>query len=304
MIKNGFVIEPYPELLPDYKICPFSEKDIFTNRALPKSDFADDYFNTRFTNKKILYTLNGREAIYIALKHYKLKKNDCVTIFTTTGNFYISNCVTKEIEKVCKWSRQIETNTKVILVNHEFGQPFEELHSLYKYNLPIIEDCAHSFFSTDIENRIGEVGDFVIFSFPKAFPIQFGGLLVSKKEIQFTSELDILSKNYLNNTISHYIPQIKEIKTKRVQNHQLAEEYFVEIGCGVRFNVNEKKIPGVFMLINDEIDLPKLKEYYYKHGVQCSVFYGENTFFLPIHQNINQTDIEYFIEILKSFNVV
>ena len=74
--------------------------------------------------------------------------------------------------------------TKVIFVNHEFGYPYHDLIRLKDYKLPIIEDCAGSFFSSDKDGSIGEVGDFVIYSFPKMFPLQVGGLLVSKHNIE------------------------------------------------------------------------------------------------------------------------
>jgi hypothetical protein len=146
MLQNGFILNPYYELLPDYKICPFSNADLIRNRSLPISNEIDDYFSSRFSNKKYTYTLNGREAINLALNHYKLQPDDIVSIFTTSGNLYISSCVTKEIEKFCKWSRVLEKNTKVLFVNHEFGYPYKHLIELKQYNLPIIEDCAHSFF--------------------------------------------------------------------------------------------------------------------------------------------------------------
>jgi hypothetical protein len=141
-----FVLNPDPYLLPCYRISPFQTKDMQHNNALAQSDLIDEYFRDRFQQRQYSYVANGRKAINIALQQYQLQKNDVVTIFTSSDNFYISSCVTKEIEKFCLWSRQIEPATKLLFINHEFGYPYKKISELKKYNLPIIEDCCHSFF--------------------------------------------------------------------------------------------------------------------------------------------------------------
>jgi len=305
MIRNGFIINPYHELLPDFKICPFSNKDLLINRALPESDSIDDYFNSRFNKNKYIYTLNGREAIYLALKSYDLQPDDIVTIFTTSGNHYISSCVTREIEKFCKWSRVLEQNTKLLFVNHEFGYPYEQLQELKKHKLPIIEDCAHSFFSEDVENSIGTVGDFVIYSFPKMFPLQIGGLLLTHLncELPESKLLEKAVKRYVKNVLSFYIPKKDKIIRKRLNNYSTLSQEFKKMGFIERFNVSDGIVPGVFMFrkAKTQIELPELKEYFYLNGIQCSVFYGEDTFYIPVNQSLNEHDLAFFVEVMKSF---
>jgi len=52
----------------------------------------------------------------------------------------------------------------------------------------------------------------------------------------------------------------------------------------------------VLLLNNKGIvkDLQEQKQYLFKHGIQNSVFYGEDAFFLPCHQNLSKADIDYF----------
>ena len=107
-----FVLNPDPYSLPSYRIGPFRTSDIAFNHMLPVDYSIDIYFNERFTLRNYYYTINGRSAINRALAYYMLEKHDVVTILTTTGNFYVSSCVTNEIEKYCKWSRSIEKNRK------------------------------------------------------------------------------------------------------------------------------------------------------------------------------------------------
>ena len=92
-----FVLNPDPYSLPCYRIGPFQTRDLAVNHTLPDSDLIDDYFRDRFLNKTYVYTENGRQAIHLALGYFNLKKEDVVTILTTSGNFYISGCVTKEV---------------------------------------------------------------------------------------------------------------------------------------------------------------------------------------------------------------
>ncbi len=300
-----FVLNPDPYSLPCYRIGPFQTRDLSINHTLPDSDFIDTYFKNRFSHREFLYTENGRQAINIALSHYKLNKDDVVSILTTTGNFYISGCVTKEIEKYCKWSRDILPETKIIFVNHEFGYPYPDLIKLRKYNLPIIEDSANSFFSQDKNNDIGSIGDFVIYSFPKMFPIQIGGLLVSNIPLKSfrNDQLDRFNLRHIKNVLSEYIVTEKEIINKRIYNYNYLKDIFESIGFKERFTNEPGSVPGVFMFRTEHanLDLPQLKNHFYAHGVQCSVFYGEESFFIPVHQTLSEQDMDYFFEVMRLF---
>ena len=300
-----FVLNPDPYLLPSYRISPFVTSDIRFNNSLPDDDNIDDYFLDRFTGRRFYYTFNGRAALRIALSNYDLHEDDIVTIFTTSGNHYISSCVTREITSFCKWSRDIEIGTKLILVNHEFGLPYAELMELKKKGIPIIEDCAHSFFSKDKDNKIGNVGDFVIYSFPKMFPIQVGGLLVcnAPKNMKQSNLIDIVMLKYIKNVLSYHIKSEREIIKKRIHNFNYLRNKFELSDFSARFHSDCGTIPGVFMFRTDRrrIDLPELKQYFYAHGIQCSVFYGEEAFFIPVHQALNEDDMDYFHEVMLSF---
>lgn len=301
-----FIINPDQYSLPCYRIGPFRTRDISLNHSLPDSDLIDDYLKERFRARDCIYTYNGRQALHLALDYYNLEKDDVVTIFTTSGNFYISGCVTAAIEKYCKWSREITPGTKLILVNHEFGYPYADLVELKnKYKLPMIEDCAHSFYSEDENNSIGKIGDFVIYSFPKVFPMQIGGLLLSNLPgvLNENSSLSAVLLRHIKNVCSEYVNKKSEIINNRRSNYIYLRDKFIQLGLNERFPLTEKLVPGVFMFSTKalNLDLPKLKQYYYDHGVQCSVFYGEEVFFIPVHQALSGHDLNYFYEVMKSF---
>ena len=297
-----FVLNPDPYLLPAYRIGPFKTKDIHLNNQLPDSNSIDDYFANRFKERSFEYVADGRKAINIALQQYHLQPEDVVTIFTSSGNFYISGCVTKEIKKFCQWSREITDQTKLIFVNHEFGYPYKQIEKLQQYNLPVIEDCCHSFFSTDDGHEIGVTGEFAIYSFPKMFPLQIGGLLTANRTFTSTTKLDNEKLRYIKNVLSHYVSEEKSIIEKRIAHYNYLKSSLNKNVFKERFALNEGVVPGVFMFsVKDAgIHLSAFKQHLYAHGIQCSIFYGEASFFIPVHQQLTTTDLDYFASVIHS----
>jgi dTDP-4-amino-4,6-dideoxygalactose transaminase len=300
-----FVLNPDPYSLPSYRIGPFKTDDVGKNSRMPKDDFSVDYFNRRFGQGKWQYTYNGREAIQLALEPYQLQPNDLVTILTTSQNFYISSCVTKTIESVCRWNREIVPETKLIFVNHEFGYPYPGMDKLVATGLPIIEDCCTTFFSQDDLGRMGQYSDFSVFSFPKFFPMQIGGLLVNNANhaVNQSAQLDDNEKEHIQNVLSHYLKKEASILKARKENWDYAIAQFSKLGLTPRFKEDRKAIPSALVLQNNDTikDLNNLKSFLQQHGVQNSVFYGEDAFFIPVHQSLSREDLDYFFEVIQFF---
>ena len=302
MLVKDFVLSPDKSLLPSYRISPFQTSDIALNRALPLSASIDEYFRQRFSGRRFIYCESGRRAIHLALSALGLNRDDVVTIFTTTGNFYISGCVTREIEKFCRWSRNIEPHTKALLVNHEFGFPYEDLRALRRFNVPIIEDAAHAFASNNREQTAGRVGDFVVYSFPKFFPIQTGGLLVFDVRYATNDPLAPAAKQYVQKVLSAHIDNLTDTAKKRLENYHALTNRFQQLGCTPRFELSESFVPGVFMFKTPAgVDLPALKTFAQDHGIESSVFYGEQAFFVPVHDRLAPADFEYFAQVVNAF---
>lgn len=300
-----YIINPEPFTIPAYRISPFRTEDVSGNNFLSDDDSIDNYFAERFKEKKYVYTEDGRSGIDFAIKHYKLSENDVVTILTTTSNFYIAKCVTDKISETCRWSREIEPETKLILVNHEFGFPYPNLTALKKYGVPIVEDCAHTFFTQNEDKTVGQVGDFVVYSFPKMFPLQIGGLLVcnTNDKIEMKSEVGAESLRYMKNVLSHYIKDRATTIKKRLSNYSYLKNKFETLGLVERFDLKEGTVPGAFMFKCEDgsVDFPELKKFCNYHGIQSSVFYGEEAYFIPVHQSLCNEDLDYFYEVVKSF---
>ena len=298
-----FVVNPDPFLLPTYRMSPYTTSSITINNQLGEDNFASDYFDERFGIGNWRFTSNGREAIALALDSYHLEPTDLVTILTTSQNLYISSCVTKTIEKFCRWNRAVVPETKVILVNHEFGFPYENMEELLQTGLPIIEDCCTTFFSQNEENSIGHYGDFAVYSFPKFFPIQVGGLLVSKNQLDTKAVVAIDLKKHIQKVVSYHLKSESDLLKKRAENYYYALSKFENLGFEARFQNNNLIVPYALLLTNNGIvkDLNQLKEFLSQNGIQNSVFYGEDGFFIPNHQNLSLTDIDFMYECIAHF---
>lgn len=284
---------------PSYRISPFTTGSIAANSHCQPDAAADEYFSTLLARYQQTWVRKAREAITLALVDLNLTPDDTVTIITTSQNRYVSGCVTKAIEQVCQWDRTLSARTSAILVIHEFGALVEDLESLYAQGIPVIEDYAHAFHSMPVE---GIKGDYVIYSFPKYFSIQYGGILLSKRPLQKTYTLSPSVLNYLKAVISHQLKDIGSFRQKRVANHHYLTEAFKRFGCSPRFAWKNHETPSVFIFhVPSEISLPALKTFVQEHGIESSVFYGEQVFFIPVHHGLEEIDLDYFIFVYHHF---
>ena len=88
---------------------------------------------------------------------------------------------------------------------------------------------------------------------------------------------------------------------KRRYNYRYLTEQLACIGIQPFFS-DDKAIPGTYLFKWDKrIDYPKLKEFMYLNGVECSVFYGKNAFFIPVHQEVKQMELDYMVNLLKYY---
>ena len=294
------IVNSYPELAPSILRAPFDSKSLCVEITQQKCERGYDYLANRFGD--FVLCEKGRLAIDLALSMIGLNEDDTVTILTTSGNYYVSSCVTKTVEKHCRWSRSFENNTKAIVVVHEFGYIYNDLDSLRKIGLPIIEDCASAFFST--KNNVGRNGDFAVYSFPKAMPMRMGGALVVNNH-KYDSSVHVLGtveEQYIMSCLGEQISSIPEIIEKRLANYHFFEKALSEIKITPFFPLFEGVVPEVFLFRwKDNIDYPRLKEFMQYNGVESSAFYGQPGFFIPVHHNLTLTEKKYIINLISFF---
>jgi hypothetical protein len=301
--RRGYVIEPEIFWRPAYRISPFNTSYISKNHTLVQKGIVNKGIVEQFFGASYIPCLSGKQAINFALQQFSLAPADEVWIITTSGNRYISSCVTKEIEKFCKWSMQQSPQTRLIFLNHEFGFCYQQHEQLKRFGLPIIEDRALSFASQDNSQSVGTTGDLVIYSLPKFFPLNFGGILQFNNKALYKPNLqtDAALISMLNCLLSYYLNEVEAIVKKRKENFYYLKELFSQLQFYPRFIPTFYESPGVFMFNAQGINLNGLKEFFQANGVEASVFYGEEAFFIPVHQELSKEDMDFFFLLTFDF---
>ncbi len=189
----------------------------------------------------------GRNAIYSICKSLNIKKGDevltpaldcdsTITPFIVSNAslvFYKSDPFTFEINLDDLVDR-ITENTRLIHIINHFGipQPWDKIEKIKtKYEIPILEDNAFSFFTKIDGKPLGSFGDFSIFSLYKIFQIIDGGLLINNNE--------------------NYKPNISTKKQKWICKPERKKFY-----KGILLFVLPKKIIKIFK--NEKIFLPPI----------------------------------------------
>jgi dTDP-4-amino-4,6-dideoxygalactose transaminase len=301
--KDGYVVNPDVFWRPAYRISPFNTSYIRKNKTILSAGKVQSEIFKNFFGDHFFPCLNGRSAIGLALSQYNLQPDDEILILTTSGNTYISSCVTNEISQRCRWSTSRSEKTKLVFVNHEFGFCYQHLKKLKEECLPIVEDRALSFASTITKGDVGITGDFVIYSLPKYFPVSFGGVLQCNDPGKII-QTPIVDKELEHNfavLMSHYLPQTNTIKVKRKENYNYLKDLFEQAGFAPFFNATDDEAPGVFMFRTNNIDLNRLKVHMQNNGVESSVFYGKEAFFLPVHQELRSEDMDFLFLLVTDF---
>lgn len=174
-----------------------------------------DYFSV--LPSQLFFFSAGRMSVYALLKSLKLKQTDEVivagyTCVVLTNAVKFANCRLKyvDIEKQnlninpALLLNAVSESTKVIIVPHNFGIPFEHIKEL-KEKFPsviIVEDAAHCFGSTTSDGQLcGTIGDVSFFSLEYSKPLTtgLGGIMI------------INNKDLLPN-FTEYYKQLKVMK--------------------------------------------------------------------------------------------
>lgn len=288
---------------PSFLLIPFRKADIYRNADIFKNNSFDlkELLSSRHPGKYITITSGARRSLSLVLNRINdlTEKTQNICIKTTSDNFYISGCVTKTIESSTTWSRTARTPNDILLINHEFG--FADNRVLEIDKDTFIEDCAYSFASKLIDGSLcGSKATYSLYSFSKYFPIQAGGYLVSEEPIENDENPEFLK--YIQNVVGYYYDKVEEWSEKRLEIHEYYNKVFSKFGCKSLFETNENNIPGVFLFnLPEEIDAAALKDYYWKRGVQCSVFYGKQAFYLPLNQFTSVDEVDFFANLFNIF---
>jgi len=171
-------------------------KCIFTVKLI-KGEYIkkfEDEFAKYIRVKHAIAVNSGRLALYLILKSYNFKKGN--EIILPAYNYYVIPKIIHLLDlkpifvdvdettftiNPSLIESKITSKTKAIILTHVFGQPCDMNKSLSiakRYNLKIIEDCAHALGSEYDKKKVGSFGT-SIFSFEVTKHINtFGGGMI------------------------------------------------------------------------------------------------------------------------------
>lgn len=199
---------------------------------------------------------SGRSGLYAILKSLEIKDYDEIILqaFTTValGNV-IQWCGAKPVyidieEKTYninpnKIEEKINKKTKAIIVQHTFGNPVEIDKIMLiakKYNLFVIEDCAHSLGAKYKTKKLGTFSDAAFFSFgrDKVISAVSGGMVITanqklgKKIKDFRNQMPFPEKKFIIKQLLHPIITFKALRLY----------YFFQIGKIIMYLATKFKI--------------------------------------------------------------
>ena len=295
---KSFTIYPDKFYTPKVSIGPFNLKD---DCSWPEEA---DFNIIKNLGDNLLFTNSGKEAIRLALEHLKVEKQDTVGIVTTSGNSYVSKCVTETISEYCSWvTNRLTKEMKCLFVIHEFGylKSKQSMNELRELELPLINDFAYSLLSLAQSKRMDFIQEINLTSLPKSFNINFGGLLNLPK-----SNVKILNPEVKTKILESLRGQLThEALVANINQRKKNRDYYVaqlaQHGYQVIWDSSEI-VPGVCMITPPEnVNLPKLKIFLQRHGIESSVFYGQNAFFVPVHQLMSPKELDYVSYMIGAF---
>lgn len=173
-----------------------------------ESRFAE-YIGTKFA----IATCTGRNGLELLLEALSLNQGDEIIFPAYTLKDLISLVKKKGYTPVLVdidegtfninyklIERAISEKTKVIIATHIFGSPCnisKILDIARRYNLEVIEDCAHAAGSEYNKQKLGSFGRAAFFSFETTKPINtFGGGMVTTSDIKIASYVRDKIKEY------------------------------------------------------------------------------------------------------------
>lgn len=231
---------------------------------------------------------------------------------------------------------------KTIFIMHYFGclQPKTILNKIAKLakerKITIIEDTTHSILS-----KKSTIGDYMVCSIRKWFPIARGGVLYSKKELKNRKyKVDtnnaqiyamILKHKYLNGESINkkefreiFINCEKELDNKKEILEMSDLSKFIIACCDINIIKNKRienylslnkkiKYKSVNSIKNGECpfayvirieDRDKLRKYLTENSIYCPIHWPNcsfNELSIPIDNRYGKKEIDYIIKVLKNY---
>lgn len=280
-------------------ISPFSYAALDEVAECPAPNDAEALLAAHLGRPYVL-TNSGRHALDLILTDLGLQPDDVVTIVTTSGSEYVSSCVTSTVERYCRWSMKRETRTAAVIAIHEWGRACEHIIEHLGTGIPVIEDCAYAFATRYADGEpVGRRGDYALFSLTKMFSVNFGGAAIAPAGRQLPFAMPEADRLFLLSAVSPELARLNDVLEARRQVWQDLARRFAATGVHPFFKPVAGEQPSVFMFAHDPetIPFPELRRRFDAHGIEASVFYGSDAFYIPAHHRIGSRTRELMVRI-------
>jgi hypothetical protein len=226
----------------------------------------------------------ARDGLRALVGHLVSGPEAVVTILTTTGSRYVSSCVTEAIGQVCAHARTFTPGTEVALVIHEWGIPYPELAKLSGRcradGIPLVEDLAYGVGTALWGEGAGGHGDYRLFSLPKFFAVEGGGVLQDTGlGAAGLPEGDPLPRRR--------VEAPDAIVARRREVWHRYEELFEPSPV---WGPSARVVPEVFLLRASEGEGVFVRDRLRADGIEAGFWYGNDHLFLPAHQRLDPED--------------
>jgi hypothetical protein len=166
--------------------------------------------------------------------------------------------------------------------------------------VPIINDFAYSFLGLNQSSRHDFSAEMNFTSLPKAFDINYGGIMSVPQGITSTptNSFDFWPHGLLDAFSADGLMKNAE---SRVSNLQYYLDALSHWGVNAYWDDTYQGVPSVAMLeVDFATDLTLLKSFLNRHGIESSVFFGRQAFFVPVHQSLSASELDYVVAMIKS----
>ena len=287
-----------------------------------QNDLFEEKLKKYFNIKYALGVNSGTDALKIALKSLKIKKNDEVIIptltATATGSAVLevgAKPVLIDVDGSGNFNPNllkslINKKTKAIIVVHLHGNiaNIKKIKSISK-KIPIIEDCAQSFGSSLNRKKSGTFGKISCFSFyptKNLAAIGDGGAIITNDKKVYDTMISLRQYGWNKNRISMfagYNSRLDEIQASilnlkmnyidknNLKRNKLAKNYIKELkNLPIQFPISLKQSfhsYHLFVIMTEKRD--ELMKYLNKKKIFPSIHYKVPLHMMPTFKNSKKT---------------
>jgi dTDP-4-amino-4,6-dideoxygalactose transaminase len=207
------------------------------------------YFFSNESNSSFITFRSGREALVALIRAKRLAGETVLLPGHLPEGIYAPFALCKckilfypldrygnaDIPQVVSLLNEAKILPRLAVFIHYFGvfrNIAEFFNALTPYNIPILEDLAHTYFLTD--SSIGNYGKYVLFSLPKIVGVTDGGVLVVKEEpllnCRLTSNLPALIYSLLKKISLAFASNCQWLKVHSLLNrlsYDILMSYFM-----------------------------------------------------------------------------